>query len=128
MVDHLSDEETATFRALQSHLFDKVAPSQDSVEVTPGEDIEMTNEEDVSPSPTGSASKDGGRRSMPGIPELEKDEQERDTHPEVKPELFRERTLVFESLLQLINADAKQPSTDLVDLVEVLTENNNYSA
>ena len=55
---------------------------------------------------------------MPGTPELEKDEEEGDTRLELTPELFRQRTFAFESLLELINVDAKQPSTDLINLAE----------
>lgn len=118
VVDHLSDEETATFRALQSHLFDKAIFSQASLADTSSKDIDMTNAGDTNNEPRGSTSRNSGRRSMPGIPELEKDE-EGDTHSKLTPELFRQRTLVFERLLELINADAKQPSTDLINLVEV---------
>ncbi|KAF8514139.1 hypothetical protein JB92DRAFT_2920225 [Gautieria morchelliformis] len=117
VVDHLSDEETATFRALQSHLFDKASPSQASPTDTSGEDIEMMTAGDASLDSSDSALKHSSRSYMPGIPELERDEQEVDTHPELTPELFRQRTFVFESLLELINADAKQPSTDLINLV-----------
>jgi muskelin len=117
VVDHLSDEETETFRALQSHLFDKASPSQASPTDTSGDDFEMMTAGDASSDPSVSALKHSGRSYMPGIPELERDEQEGDTHPELTPTLFQQRTSIFESLLELINADAKQPSTDLINLV-----------
>jgi muskelin len=119
VVNHLSDEETTTFRALQSHLFDKVSLSPTSLKESSDEDIEMTEVRDT-PDSIRPTSGEGSRRSISGVPELEKDDEEGDTHPELTPELFRQRTLVFESLLQLINADAKQPSMDLTDLVDVL--------
>ena len=119
VVNHLSDEETATFRALQSHLFNKATQASSSFRDTSGEDIEMTNAGDTNHHLKESALRHGGRRSMPGIPELEKDDEEGDNHSELTPELFRQRTSVFESLLELINVDAKQPSTDLTNLVDV---------
>lgn len=114
MVNHVSDEETATFRALQSHLFDIVSPPPASLKET-GEEIEMTDVEE-------SASRNASQMSMSGLPALEKDDQEGDGHPELSPELFRQRNIVFENLLQLINADAKQPCMDLTDLVDVLNK------
>ncbi|KAF8585931.1 hypothetical protein K439DRAFT_1409405 [Ramaria rubella] len=110
VVDHLSDEETATFRALHSHLFDKASCHSTSKGSLPG-DVEMTNIEGEA------IVRFGGRRSMPGIPELNKDGEEAEAHSELTSERFRQRTLVFESLLGLINANAKQPNTDLLDLV-----------
>jgi hypothetical protein len=119
VVDHYSVEETATFRALHSYLFDPVSSSfhSDSKSL-PDEDVEMGNAVNADASPSGSEQKFGGRRAMPAIPELQKDNVEGDAHPDLTPERFRQRTCVFESLLKLINADAKQPTTDLVDLVD----------
>lgn len=118
VVDHFSDEETATFRALQSHLFDKTLFSRAALTDPSNEDIDMTDTGDTNHDPKESTSRHYDRRTMPGTPELEKDEEEGDTRLELTPELFRQRTFAFESLLELINVDAKQPSTDLINLAE----------
>lgn len=118
VVDHDSAEETATFRALHSHLFDPTSSSFSAAsKLAPDGDVEMDSFVDVGIGPSEPWLSSSGRTSMPSIPELQRDD-EGEAYGELKPERFRQRTQVFESLLELINTDAKQPLTDLVDLVD----------
>ncbi|GJJ06436.1 hypothetical protein Clacol_000628 [Clathrus columnatus] len=112
MVDHSSEEESATFRALHSHLFEKVHPHSNNVRladedamVSVGEHHDGQTIERSEPSDTRSSSKSG--QSEEGYEDLD------ESH-------FMQRTEVFEALLELVNPDAKQPESDLMGIMEEL--------
>jgi muskelin len=105
VVDHGDAEEAETFRSLLTHLL--AAPSsppfassgkkrsrEDADESGNGEDTEMADAQADTPVMGGGLGKERERESM------------------------KQRMDVFESLLGLINATAKEPSTDLLDLME----------
>ncbi|KAF8513102.1 Muskelin N-terminus-domain-containing protein [Hysterangium stoloniferum] len=106
VVDHFSEDETTIFRGLHSHLFDQPQtvepPGSES-----GRDVEMidTPESDY-------------QNREAGIPSYITDPAEDEIHAKVTPSRFQERTRVFEDLLKLVNTDAKQPPTDIIDLMD----------
>ena len=101
VVDHSSDEEAATFRSLHSHLF---TGSISSKKAEGAEDISMT-----APNPSASSNQT--------VSTLQKDEAEKEDHVNLTPERFRERTQMFESLMEFINTGEKEPDKDLVDIL-----------
>lgn len=90
VVDHLSEEETTTFRALHSHLFG--TSSLSSLNNL------LTNTEP----------------SSSNTPDIHGTEE---TSTKLSPEVFHERTKVFESLMEFVQADNKEPDKDLIDLL-----------
>lgn len=114
MVDHSSDEETQTFRALHSHLFQKIRSPEGTanppdlgledddaaVHMDEAEQITEPSEEDT--------------LSYHEKAPLE----EEDGYKGLDKAHFIRRTEVFESLLDLVNSDAKQPESDLIRIME----------
>jgi len=54
--------------------------------------------------------------SNPTVSTLQKDEAEGEGRVNLTPERFRERTQMFESLMELINTEEKEPDKILVDI------------
>jgi hypothetical protein len=145
-VDHNSSEETSTFRSLLSHLLIPPKPPtladshQPSGPDTAGADSEPEDNDDEPP-------KKRSRQSTPeeawtsmlddegiivacapnplahsnrAIVSMKEDPEEkgmRDAASSLSAERFQQRTEVFESLLQFVGEDAKQPSGNLLDMM-----------
>jgi hypothetical protein len=146
-VDHNSPEETSTFRSLLSHLLvpskpttpaasrrssdpdtagadtesednDDEPPKKRSRQSTPEETwTSMLNEEEIiaaraSPSPLTHSN-----RAIVSMKEDPEEKGMRDSTGSLSAERFQQRTEVFESLLQFVGEDAKQPSGNLLDVM-----------
>jgi hypothetical protein len=145
-VDHNSLEETSTFRSLLSHLLipskpptpavsrrasdpgitgadseseeSDEPPKKRSRQSTPEEAwTSRLDEEDIiaacaSPSPSVQSS-----HAIVSMKEDPEEKSVRDSASPLSAEHFQQRTEVFESLLQFVGEDAKQPSGNLLDMV-----------
>ncbi|KAG2135782.1 Muskelin N-terminus-domain-containing protein [Suillus clintonianus] len=147
VVDHKSPEETSVFRALLGHLFSTPITTDDSSTESTGTPKDDTLEEppkkrsrpntpdeawtsrlddeddDEMPGASTSATvASSGQKRRYALLSMEEDPEEtalRDasTKP-LSPERFRQRTEVFESLLQFVGEDGKQPMGSLLDMVD----------
>ncbi|KAG0701286.1 Muskelin N-terminus-domain-containing protein [Suillus ampliporus] len=147
VVDHTNPEETCIFRALLGHLFStpvttddgftecasapketatdflEEPPKKRSRPNTPDEAwTSRLDDEDDDETPDVSTSvliTSSGQKRRHVVLSMEEDPKERDasTKP-LSPERFRQRTEVFESLLQFIGEDGKQPMGSLLDMVD----------
>lgn len=111
MVDHSSNEETETFRALHSHLFDRThspCMNRSTIGLEEGDTTgHISDYEQIT------------EQSEEDTPSLHQDVTlEEDGYRELDEMHFGQRTKVFESLLSLVNSNAKQPETDLIDIME----------
>lgn len=125
VVDHSNAEEAEAFRNLLSHLLslppggnpstaatdlgeDKDTPMRSSASTPlPRQDEEIVNAAAV------------GQQSPETAVTYEEDPAEAamGVDPRPSPARFRQRTQVFERLLTFVNADAKQPEKNLLDLI-----------
>jgi hypothetical protein len=139
-VDHNSLDETSTFRALLSHLLipkpptsrrssesdtasvnsesEDERPKKRSRQSTPEETwTNRLDEEGITticalPSPLAHSN-----RAIVSMKEDPEEKGMRDVTSSLSAERFQQRTEVFESLLQFVGEDAKQPSGNLLDMM-----------
>lgn len=145
VVDHTNPDETSTFRALLAHIFstpmamNDTASTPNDITAEPSEEppkkrsrpntpdetwtSRLDDDDDEMPDASASAITTlSGQKRRHAVLSMEEDLMEialRD--PSTKPlsaERFRQRTEVFESLLQFIGEDEKQPMGSLLDMVD----------
>lgn len=145
VVDHSDSEEAKVFRSLLSHLLTPTpkpaaASTAPSPSVTPPQDadnaarnrrqsppgaFEDSGDEDAVmvdiEADTGEDAGTDAPASRPVVsfqrdPEVEASNGE---HTSPSPERYRQRTGVFERLMEFVNEDARQPEQDLWDMIDV---------
>jgi hypothetical protein len=145
-VDHNNPEETSIFRSLLSHLLVPSKPSTPAISRrssdpdTTGADSESEDSgappkkrsRQSTPEEAWTSKLDEGElmmerawpdyslRSNRAIVSMKEDAEElglRDSANPLSAERFQQRTEVFESLLKFVGEDAKQPSSNLLDMI-----------
>jgi len=120
-VDHDNPEETSIFRSLLSHLLipskPPTPPKKRSRQNTPEE--AWTNKLDGDEAVTERFSFDRSLHSNRRIVNMEEDPEERGFREgsSLSAERFQQRTELFESLMKFVGEDAKQPSANLLDMI-----------
>lgn len=102
MVDHSDADEAGAFRALLAHLLaaPPSSPPPDTSDMAPSGEVN-TSEADAIEEGDGSVTRLGAAPEGGGVSE----------------DVFRQRTEVFEALLEFVNPEAREPRTDLLDLI-----------
>lgn len=129
VVDHSNPEEATLFRSLLSHLLTPSSTSSSSnlpvckKRSRTDSPTPMNEDEDmVVVEPESSTRGAENQLSKPRLRLYEEDSSEATIRGDAAvPSVarYKQRTLVFEELLKLVNEDAKQPERDLLDLINV---------
>ncbi|KIY73013.1 hypothetical protein CYLTODRAFT_342854 [Cylindrobasidium torrendii FP15055 ss-10] len=127
VVDHADSEETDVFRSLLTHLMTPSLPISEPE--TPPSDRDLSPRKKSRPNtPEDAWTSEIECALTPRLTTNKLDmldalpdplERRENADAEMDAERFRQRTQLFEAILEYVDADAKQPDKDLVDLVDL---------
>ena len=134
VVDHGDADEATIFRSLLSHLLSPSSSASEtshtrkrSREDSPVEPTKTWEQDDPmadASSPVRTSVTDALKTAPKSVVEMQEDPEERRVNggKPISAARFKQRTAVFEQLMEFVNTDAKQPAKDLVQFVNVDSE------